>query len=101
MFLVGAGALHIPLLSQCGLELGLGLRQDQRAHQPVLELDGEDADLLSIGLHVLRQDLPLGARTLSMSCPSGKVTVVNQEQLLSKLYSGCTLPANYLDILTS
>ena len=62
MFLVGAGALHIPLLSQCGLELGLGLRQDQRAHQPVLELDGEDADLLSIGLDVLRQDLPLGVQ---------------------------------------
>jgi hypothetical protein len=49
----------------------------------------------------LRQDLPMGARTLSMSCPTGKVTVVNQEQLLSKLYGGCTLPANYIDILTS
>ncbi len=49
----------------------------------------------------LRQDLPMGARTLSMSCPTGKVTAVNQEQLLSKLYGGCTLPANYIDILTS
>ncbi len=49
----------------------------------------------------LRQDLPMDARTLSMSCPTGKVTVVNQEQLLSKLYGGCTLPANYIDILTS
>jgi hypothetical protein len=49
----------------------------------------------------LRQDLPMGARTLSMSCPTVKVTVVNQEQLLSKLYGGCTLPANYIDILTS
>jgi len=48
MFLVGAGALHIPLLRQRALELGLSLSQDPRAHQPVLELDGEDADLFSI-----------------------------------------------------
>ncbi len=49
----------------------------------------------------LRQDLPMGARTLSMSCPTGEVTVKTQEELLTKLYGGCTLPANYIDILTS
>src|SRR3989442_130142 len=45
---VGTGALDMPLLSQSGLELGLGLIHDDRAHEPGLELDGENADLLSI-----------------------------------------------------
>ena len=49
----------------------------------------------------LRQDLPMGARTLSMSCTSGSVTVSTQEQLLARLYNGCTLPNNYTGILTS
>ena len=49
----------------------------------------------------LRQDLPMGARTLSMSCTSGSVTVSTQEQLLARLYNGCTLPNNYIGILTS
>jgi hypothetical protein len=49
----------------------------------------------------LRQDLAMGARTLTMSCASGKVTVVTQEQLLASLYNGCTLPDNYVNILTS
>jgi len=49
----------------------------------------------------LRQDLPMGARTLAMSCPTGTVTVVNQEQLLAKLYAGCSPPGNYYAILTS
>lgn len=49
----------------------------------------------------LRQDLPMDARTLEMSCSSGKVVVADQEQLLSKLYNGCTLPANYASILES
>ncbi len=49
----------------------------------------------------LRQDLPMGARTLSMSCSGNHVTVADQEQLLAKLYSGCALPSNYIDILTS
>lgn len=49
----------------------------------------------------LRQDLPMGARTLTMSCASGQVTVFTQEQLLAKLYNRCTLPSNYLSILTS
>jgi hypothetical protein len=49
----------------------------------------------------LRQDLPMGARTLNMSCPSGSVTVSTQEDLLARLYNGCTLPGNYIGILTS
>jgi hypothetical protein len=49
----------------------------------------------------LRQDLPMGARTLEMSCSSGKIVVADQEQLLAKLYSGCTLPGNYLSTLES
>ena len=49
----------------------------------------------------LRQDLQMGARTLEMSCSSGKITVADQEQLLAKLYSGCTLPSDYVSILES
>ena len=49
----------------------------------------------------LRQDLPMGARTLTMSCSSGQVVVSTQEQLLAKLYNGCALPGDYIRILTS
>ncbi len=49
----------------------------------------------------LRQDLWMGARTLTMACPSGQVTVSSQEQLLAKLYGGCSLPGNYISILES
>src|SRR6266700_3794514 len=49
----------------------------------------------------LRQDLAMGARTLNMSCGSGHVTVSSQEQLLAKLYNGCTLPGDYISTLTS
>ena len=47
----------------------------------------------------LRQDLPMGARTLTMSCPSGSITVATQEDLLARLYNGCTLPSNYVSKL--
>ncbi len=49
----------------------------------------------------LRQDLAMGARKLTMTCSTGKSTVINQEQLLVSLYSGCSLPANYVNILAS
>ncbi len=49
----------------------------------------------------LRQDLWMGARTLAMSCSSGNVTVSSQEQLLAKMYSGCSLPGSYIGILQS
>jgi hypothetical protein len=44
---------------------------------------------------VLLNPQPLkGARTLIMTCGSRRVTVVNQEQLLADMYSGCVLPGN-------
>ncbi len=50
----------------------------------------------------LRQDLAMGARTLTLSCPDGSSPVIaEQEPLLAKLYSHCTLPANYVAILAS
>ncbi len=49
----------------------------------------------------LRQDLSMGARTLTLTCASGTSNVVDQEQLLSAMYRGCTLPANYLNVLYS
>jgi hypothetical protein len=49
----------------------------------------------------LRQDLSMGAVKLTMTCPSGNVTIEDQEQLLARLYSHCTLPANYIATLSS
>lgn len=50
----------------------------------------------------LRQDLGMGARTLTLSCPDGSSPIIgDQEQLLAKLYSHCSLPANYAAILSS
>ncbi len=49
----------------------------------------------------LRQDLQMNARTLNISCVTGNTLVADQEQLLAKLYSGCTPPANYANILES
>jgi hypothetical protein len=49
----------------------------------------------------LRQDLWMGARTLTLSCSSGSANVSSQEQLLAKMYSGCSLPGNYAGILES
>lgn len=49
----------------------------------------------------LRQDLAMGARTLLMSCSSGGVEVANQEDLLARMYTGCSLPSNYVSILAS
>jgi hypothetical protein len=49
----------------------------------------------------LRQDLRMGARTLTLFCSNGKVTVADQEQLLARMYSGCSLPSNYADVLSS
>lgn len=49
----------------------------------------------------LRQDLSLGARSLTLSCANGSASVVNQMQLLAKMYQGCTLPSNYVSILAN
>ena len=43
----------------------------------------------------------MGAHAVEMTCSSGKVRVVDQEQLLAKLYGGCMLPANYVSVLES
>jgi hypothetical protein len=47
----------------------------------------------------LRQDLAMGARTLTVSCSSRQVVVNNQEDLLAKLYQGCSLPGDYINTL--
>lgn len=49
----------------------------------------------------LRQDLHMGAKTLTLTCSNGKVTVEDQLQLLGRMYSGCSLPGNYVDVLSS
>jgi hypothetical protein len=50
----------------------------------------------------LRQDLGMGSITLTLSCPDGTSPVIaDQEQLLAKLYDHCSLPPNYVAILSS
>lgn len=49
----------------------------------------------------IRQDLPLGARSLTMACSNQHAMVITQVQLLARLYEGCILPSNYFSILTS
>jgi hypothetical protein len=49
----------------------------------------------------IRQDLPLGARTLILTCAGTQISVPDQGQLLARLYQGCSLPTNYLSVLTS
>ncbi len=49
----------------------------------------------------LRQDLKMGARSLTLSCSNGNVNVVDQETLLAKLYSGCTAPGNYESVIAN
>ena len=48
----------------------------------------------------LRQDLPMGSRSLIMTCGKRHPKVITQEQLLATMYRGCSLPANYYRILT-
>lgn len=47
----------------------------------------------------IRQDLTMGARKLQLACSGGQAVVSDQEQLLAKLYGGCALPGNYLNVL--
>lgn len=49
----------------------------------------------------LRQDLAMGVRTLTLSCSSTKTPVIDQEQLLAKMYSGCTVPDNYASTIAN
>ncbi|WP_201367065.1 hypothetical protein [Dictyobacter formicarum] len=48
----------------------------------------------------IRQDLNMGDKKLTLTCGGKSVTVVDQLQLLSRLYGGCALPPDYLNILT-
>jgi hypothetical protein len=48
----------------------------------------------------LRQDLPMGARILTMTCGTHHIRIADQEQLLATMYLGCALPDNYYNILT-
>lgn len=43
----------------------------------------------------LRQDLHMGSRSLTLSCSTGHITVIDQVTLLSSLYKGCALPGNW------
>ncbi len=68
--------------------------KDQGVYWPIgiLDADGNPKPI--------RQDLGMGARSLTMSCPNGgDVNVVDQAQLLAKMYAHCSLPGNYVDIL--
>ncbi len=49
----------------------------------------------------IRQDLAMGTRNLVLSCANGKVSIADQEQLLARLYSGCALPGNYANTISS
>lgn len=82
-------------------------------HVPFFYFSGQDFVLsdgvvwpigvMDLGGHPkpLRQDLGMGARTLSMACHGKTKVVKDQVQLLATLYDGCSLPGNYLDILTN
>jgi len=83
---------HIPFFYFSGKDF---FQQNQSGFWPmgVLDVNGNAKPL--------RQDLSLGARTLDMSCPNGPVQVIDQEQLLAKLYEGCTPPSDYVSILAA
>ncbi len=84
----------------------------KRYHVPIFYFSGQDfvqggyirpVGIVNLNGHPkpLRQDLSLGAKTLTLSCATGQVNVIDQERLLAKLYSGCTLPGDYVGILAS
>jgi hypothetical protein len=68
--------------------------QDQGIHWPIVILDDQGH------AKPIRQDLSMGSRSLVLSCSSGKITVIDQLQLLVRLYGRCALPSNYTDTLT-
>ena len=69
--------------------------QDQGVHWPIGILDDNGHP------KPIRQDLQMGARVLDLTCSTNKVTIVDQLQLLARMYQGCSLPSNYVDTLTS
>ncbi len=94
------------------LTLIIDVQTAMRYHIPFFYFSGQDfiqqglfwpMGVLTINGHAkgLRQDLTLGARALTLNCSTGQVQVTLQEQLLAKLYSGCTLPSNYATSLVN
>jgi hypothetical protein len=84
-----------------------------QAHTPFFFFSGMDfktsdaywpIGIVDTGSHPkpLRQDLAPGARTLALSCSGGKQQVVsNQLELLAGMYNHCTLPDDYVNILSN
>src|SRR5207244_3687811 len=65
---------HISKLGDCAFELGLSLRHDDWVDETVPELNGQQADLLSICIDGLRQDLDLcvqGPKRVVVPCHVG------------------------------
>ena len=94
------------------LTLIIDVQTAMRYHVPFFYFSGQDFVLQGVYWPIgilntqgqpkpLRQDLSMGARKLVMTCSTGKETVINQEQLLTSLYAGCSLPANYISTLVS
>ena len=84
-----------------------------RAHVPYFHFSGKDIQTpgdygptgvlnLQGGSKGLRQDQPIGAYSLTLTCSGNKsVTVTTQLQLMVRLYNRCALPANYASILSN
>lgn len=85
-----AKSYHVPFFYFSGQDF---YQQGQSSFWPmgVLDVNGHPKPL--------RQDLGLGDRVLNMTCSTGQVRVIDQEQLLAKLYNGCSVPGNYVSIL--
>jgi hypothetical protein len=94
------------------LALVTDVQTAQRYHVPFFYFSGKDFQdqginwpigILDQGGHPkpIRQDLAMGARTLSLSCAGKATSVADQEQLLARMYRGCSLPSNYVGIITS
>jgi len=49
----------------------------------------------------IRQDLGMGGRVLALSCGAKSVNVVDQEDLLAKMYAGCALQGDYASVVYS
>ncbi len=84
-----------------------------RAHIPFFHFSGDDIPMpegiAPLGVRdvnghpkPLRQDRPMGAYKLTLTCSGNvQVTVVDQLQLMTYLYARCALPSNYFTVLTS
>jgi hypothetical protein len=84
-----------------------------RAHVPFFHFSGYDTSIQGvvgpIGIvdshghpKPLRQDQPMGSYSLTLTCPGNKqVTVINQLQLMVRLYGRCALPADYATTLSN